>query len=68
MSLRHTADAKIYMDYIFGITDTSRNFRYTCIILVSYRAGLVNLPYGVGTSAKFYLHAGEIQISKLSVE
>jgi len=68
MSLRHAEDVKVYMGYTFEITDTSRNFRYTCVILVSYRAGLVNLLYGVGTSAKFYLHSGEIQISTFSEE
>lgn len=65
---RHTADAKISMDYTLGITDTSWNFRYACVILLTYIIAPVDLQYGAGSSTNFDLRAGEIKISLLSVE
>jgi hypothetical protein len=52
MTPRHNSDVKKAMFYNFGCTDTRWNFRYECVMLVTYIGGLINLPYVAGTSAK----------------
>jgi hypothetical protein len=64
ISPRHTEDARTAMVYNMGWTDTRWNFRYECVMLVTYIGELDNLPYGTGNSAKFDTHPGEIKINK----
>jgi len=45
---------------LWELQHTSRDFRYTCFILVTYIGSPVNLLYGAGISASLDSHAGDI--------